>query len=87
MDIGLYRRYLDEYVQEAIDYSNGGKEGILNYLRDKQSPGFLSRHKKEKIQALEDARHAFEQHRHWPVDITLSHLGVNVKLPERQSES
>jgi hypothetical protein len=86
MDIGRYRRYLDEYVQEAIDQSNGSKEGILNYLRNKQGPGFLSRHKKEKIQALEDAKQAFEEHRHWPVDITLSHLGVNVELPERRSE-
>jgi hypothetical protein len=86
MDIGLYRRYLDEYVQEAIDHSNASREGILNYLRNKQGPGRLSRHKAEKKQALEDARRAFEEHRHWPLDITLSHLGVNVKLSESRSE-
>jgi hypothetical protein len=86
MDIGLYQRYLDEYVQEAIDRSNASKEGILNYLRNKQGPGFLSRHKNEKKQALEDAKRAFEEHRHWPVEITLSHLGVTVKLPESRRE-
>lgn len=86
MDIGLYRRYLNEYVQEAIDQSNGSKDGILNYLRNLKGPGRLSRHKVEKNQALEDARRAFEEHRHWPLDITLSHLGVNVVLPESRRE-
>jgi hypothetical protein len=86
MDIGLYRQYLDEYVQEAIDKTNASKEGILNYLRNKQEPGRISRHKVEKRQALEDARRAFDEHRHWPLDITLSHLGVDVKLPESRSE-
>jgi hypothetical protein len=84
MDIGIYRRYLDQFVQEAIENSNGSKEGILNYLRNKQGPGFLSRHKGEKKRALHDAIQAFEDHRHWPLDITLSHLGVNVKLPEKK---
>jgi hypothetical protein len=86
MDIGLYRHYLDEYVQEAIDQSNGSKDGILNYLRNKKGPGRLSRHKAEKSQAIEDALRAFEEHHHWPLDITLSHLGVNVKLPKSQRE-
>jgi hypothetical protein len=85
MDIGLYRQYLDEYVQEAIENSNGTKEGILNYLRNKQGPGFFSRHKAEKKQALHDATQAFEEHRHWPLDITLSHLGVNAKLPDNKT--
>jgi len=87
MNIGLYRRYLDEYVQEAIDRSDGSKEGIINFLRNMQGPGFFSRHKIEKKQALLDARTAFEEHRHWPVDITLSHLGVKVRLPESSQRS
>jgi hypothetical protein len=38
--------------------------------------GLLVLHKEEKQRALADARHAFDEHRHWPLEIILSHLGV-----------
>lgn len=76
IDLGLYRHYLQETVQEAVQNSDGSTAGILSYLREKQITGLLVRHKNEKTKALADARQAFEEHRHWPVEIVLSHLGV-----------
>jgi hypothetical protein len=79
VDLGLYRHYLDVYVQEAIENSDGSNAGILSYLRDIQVRGLLVKHKEEKQKALDEARKAFEEHRHWPTQIVLSHLGVEVK--------
>jgi hypothetical protein len=80
MDIGLYRQYLQQYVQEAIDNSNRTSAGIAEYLHTKNVSGRLVSHKEEKQRALTDARKAFDDHRHWPLDIILSHLGVDVKV-------
>jgi hypothetical protein len=79
MDIGLYRQYLQQYVQEAMDESNGSINGIAEYLHAKNITGLVVLHKEEKKRALADARKAFDEHRHWPLDIILSHLGVEVK--------
>jgi len=79
MDIGLYRQYLQQYVQEAVDNSNGTIAGIAENLHAKNVSGLLVFHKDEKKRALADARQAFDEHRHWPLDIILSHLGVEVK--------
>ena len=79
MDIGLYRRYLQQYVQEALDQSNGTIAGIAENLHAMNVSGLLVIHKDEKKRALADARKAFDEHRHWPLDIILSHLGVEVK--------
>lgn len=80
MDIGLYQKYLQEYVQEAINYSDGSKAGIAEYLHTKRISGVLVLHKEEKKRALMDATHAFDEHRHWPLDIVISHLGVDVTI-------
>lgn len=79
LDIGLYRQYLNTYVKEAIENSDGTNAGISSYLWGKKVSGFLVKHRKEKEQALTDARKAFDEHRHWPVEIVLSHLGVDEK--------
>jgi hypothetical protein len=42
--------------------------------------GILTRHKEEKKRALEDARTAFNEHRHWPMDIIISHLGLDPSI-------
>ena len=76
MDIQLYRQYLNKYVQEAIRNSDGSISGISEQLDGITPPGRFSRHKEEKQRALADARAAFSEHRHWPLDILLSHLGV-----------
>jgi hypothetical protein len=76
MDIGVYRQYLEKYVLEAVENSDGSIAGISNYLWSIKVSGIMVRNRTEKQKALDDARHAFDSHRHWPVEIVLSHLGV-----------
>ena len=76
MDIGVYRHYLEQLVQEALKNSDGTNSGIYEYLASKKISGIFVRHKFEKQRALEEAKKAFEEHRHWPVEIVISHLGV-----------
>ncbi len=76
MDIGVYRQYLEKYVLEALQNSDGSVSGISNYLWNLKVSGIVVRNRTEKQKALDDARHAFDSHRHWPVEIVLSHLGV-----------
>ena len=77
MNHELYRRYLREYIQKAIDQSDATNNGISSYLWEQKISGFLVLHKLEKQRALEDARKAFDEHRHWPQNIVLSHLGID----------
>lgn len=77
MDYGVYWQYLDDLVQEAIANSDRTNEGISNYLQAKKKPGFLTRHRHEKTKALEEAVRAFNEHRQWPLEVILSHLGVD----------
>ena len=79
MDSGLIRRYVREYVKEAIVNSDGTTIGVSNYLREKVITGFLVQHRKEKERALEDARRVFDEHRHWPVQLVLPHLGLSLE--------
>lgn len=76
MDIGVYRQYLEKYVLEALKNSDGSVAGISSYLWNMKVSGMLVRNRSEKQKALDDARHAFDSHRHWPVEIVLSHLGI-----------
>jgi hypothetical protein len=78
LDIAVYRRYLNQYVREGLANSNGTNAGIAEYLQSLPTKfGWLAKHKDERLRALMDARKAFEEHRHWPLDIVLSHLGVD----------
>jgi len=77
MDIGAYRQYLKELLQEALKNSNGSSSQISEYLREKKISGLLVRHRSEKERALADAKKAFDDHSYWPVDIIISHLGVD----------
>jgi hypothetical protein len=76
MERTLYQQYLQQYVNEAIQNSDGTNYGIASYLDSIQVKGLLVRHKEEKKRALLDAGKAFNEHRHWPLEIVLSHLGV-----------
>ena len=76
MDIGLYRNYLQQYVSDAIRETDGSIYQIREYLFNVQIGRYLVRHKQEKKRALLDAQVAFDEHRHWPLEIILSHLGV-----------
>jgi hypothetical protein len=80
MDHLLYRRYLEEYVRQAVKASDGSVHSIAEELGTIRVGGLLTLHKEEKRRALADARRAFDEHRHWPLEIILSHLGVEVGL-------
>ena len=81
MDIKLYRQYLNEYVQQAINESDGKVSRITELLYEKQVKGLMVAHREERLRALSDAQQAFSEHRHWPLEIIISHLGVEVDLP------
>ena len=81
MDIGVYRQCLEQYVREAVQNSDGTHAGISEYLNSIKVSGVFVRHKVEKQTALREAILAFEQHRHWPLEIVFSHLGVDIKKP------
>ena len=71
---------MHQYVKEALENSDGSTTGISRYLWDKTvGGGLFTRHKKEKNEALLEARKAFDEHRHWPVDIVITQLGMDPK--------
>jgi hypothetical protein len=76
MNFNIYQEYLQHYVSQAIRESDGTNRGVSENLWNIQVKGVLVRHKEEKLRALEDARKAFDDHRHWPREIVLSHLGI-----------
>jgi len=76
MNQQYYQQYLQEYIADAIRNSNGTNSGIAEHLWEMPVAGKLSRHREEKRRALQDARAAFSEHRHWPREIILKHLGV-----------
>ena len=76
MNIGVYRQALEQYVQDALAKSDGTHAGISNYLWSLKVSGLFIPNKAEKQKALDDARQAFDEHRNWPVNIILSHLGI-----------
>jgi hypothetical protein len=76
MDRERYQQYMKQYVAEAIQKSDGSTRGIAEHLSMIQVKGPLVLHREEKRRALADARQAFDEHRHWPVEIVLKHLGV-----------
>jgi len=83
MDLKAYRHYLEQFVREALEKSDSTNAGISSYLWEKKVSGLLVRHRQEKQKALNEARKAFDEHRHWPVEIVLSHLGIPVnRSPE-----
>jgi hypothetical protein len=75
VDIGAYRQAREKYVSEALQKSDGTHSGISGYLWNiKLSRLTLNRYEKQR--ALEDARRAFDEHRQWPIDVILSHIGL-----------
>jgi hypothetical protein len=82
MDHSLYQKYRLQYLREAYLDSDKTTASIYRALTEIAPPGRFSPHKEEKIRALRDLREAFEGHRHWPLDIALSHLGVDPKALE-----
>jgi hypothetical protein len=58
MNIGVYRKFLNELMQDALENTDGSTAEISRYLWDRKISGILIRHRKEKERALEDARKA-----------------------------
>jgi len=76
MDRVRYQQYLKQYITEAVQQSDGSTRGIAEHLSMLQVKGPLVMHREEKQRALADARQAFDEHRHWPLEIVLRHLGI-----------
>jgi len=76
MDRVRYLQYLKQYITEAVQQSDGSTRGIAEHLSMLQVKGPLVMHREEKQRALADARQAFDEHRHWPLEIVLRHLGI-----------
>ncbi len=79
MDHKIYQKYMLELLQEAITNSDGKPTGIGNYLAEIPLPGRFARNREEKLRALAELKQAFNEHRHWPLDIILSQLGVDAQ--------
>lgn len=74
-----YRQYLKQYLKRALNNTDRSNKAVSDYLWQIKKPGFISRHKIEKSRALDDLREAFDQHQHWPLEIILSHLGIEIE--------
>ena len=79
MDRVRYQQYLKQYIVEAVQHSDSSTRGIAEHLSTIQVKGRLVMHREEKQRALADARQAFDEHRHWPLEIVLRHLGVSLE--------
>jgi hypothetical protein len=77
LNIKLYQQYLNEYVHQAIAGSDGTVASIAENLYGIQLRRLFVSNRDERTRALQDAQHAFSEHRHWPLEIILRHLGVD----------
>ena len=80
MDIVQYRKYLEQYVTKALNDRDGTITGVSEVLGEMKTGGRFTRNKEEKQRALADAQKAFYKHRHWPMEIIISHLGLNPNI-------
>ncbi len=78
MNYAIYLKHLRLYLRQAIEQSDGSNRGIAEALEEIRLGRWDLFHRQEKQRALHDARRAFEEHRHWPREIILSHLGVSL---------
>jgi len=79
MELGEYRKWVEQYVKEALQKSDGTNAGIAEYLSMVKPAGRFSPHREAKNLALTDVRKAFDEHRHWPLSIIISFLGIENK--------
>ncbi|MBN2148674.1 MAG: hypothetical protein JW726_14905 [Anaerolineales bacterium] len=85
MNVKVYREYLNQFVQDAIESSNGTNFSIAENLQARVIRRHFVRNREEQLRALADARKAFEEHRHWPLSLVLSHLGIE-ESPQSSGE-
>jgi hypothetical protein len=80
MDYKLYSQFMHEYLKAALADGSQKPAEIARYLDEIPLPGRFARNKEERIRALQAVRQAFNEHRHWPLDIILSHLGIDPEI-------
>ena len=74
----IYRKWMVQYIRDAIANTDGSNARIGEYLSGIIIKGWFVKNKEEKLRAVGDARAAFDEHRHWPLDLVLSHLGIRM---------
>jgi len=79
MDGKLYQKFLNEYVKNAVENSDGNVRQIADWLHTQEVKGLFVAHRMEKERALADAKKAFDEHAHWPLEIIISHLGISLE--------
>lgn len=79
MHLKKYQQFLEQYLRNALKNTDGSNKAVSSYLWEMKKPGVISRHKTEKSRALDDLRAAFDEHQHWPLEIILSHLGIEIE--------
>lgn len=79
MNHSLYEKYRLQYLKEAIEASDKTTREIYRALTEIPPPGRFSFHKHEKLRAVNDLLGTFADRRHWPLDIILSHLGIDAE--------
>ncbi len=78
MDHAKYEKFRRQYLQQALDATNRTPSEIYRALTEIPRPGRFAFDKEEKLRGLHDLQQAFEDRRHWPLDIILSHLGIEL---------
>ena len=83
MDHKLLKQYTLEYLNQALAAGLNKPAEISRYLEEIPLPGRFTRNKEIRIRALREIRQAFNEHRHWPLEIILSHLGIDPETIKR----
>jgi len=78
LDLKRYRAFLRAYLEEALLHSDGTVRGISAYLETLRPGGRFVRFRQERQRALADARRACDEHPHWPLEILLAYLGIEL---------
>ena len=79
MELGEYRKWVEQYVKDALQKSDRTNAGIAEYLSMIKPAGRFTPHREEKNLALAEVRKVFDDHRHWPLEIIISFLGIENK--------
>lgn len=79
MNYDIYRKYVKEYLLEAIRNGGSATRSIYTAIVETPLPGRFARHRDERRRALQDIKEAFEGHLHWPLEMILSHLQVDAE--------
>jgi hypothetical protein len=83
MDQKLYQKYLKEYTLEALEESGDDVSQAADLLLKKKKPGFFTKHRKEKREALSRVQKLFNESRDRPVWIILKSLGFDDLAKEK----